>query len=38
MDTRWQVYERLKAEIARTAKSAEEYECRLKALMRKLHL
>lgn len=38
MDTRWQVYERLKAEIARTAKSAEEYERRIKALMRKLHL
>lgn len=38
MDTRWQVYERLKAEIARTAKSAEEYEQRIKALMRKLYL
>lgn len=38
MDNRWAVYERLKAEIARTAKSAEEYERRIKALVRKLNI
>lgn len=37
-DNRWAVYERLKAEIARTAKSAEEYERRIKALARRLNL
>ena len=33
-----QVYERIKAEIARTAKSAEEYERRVKALAKKLKI
>lgn len=37
-DNRWAVYERLKAEIARTAKSAAEYERRVKALARRLNL
>jgi hypothetical protein len=32
------VYERIKAEIARTAKSAEEYERRIKALAKKLRI
>lgn len=32
------VYERIKAEIARTAKSPEEYERRIKALARKLKI
>lgn len=35
---KYAVYERIKAEIARTAKSAEEYERRLKALQRKLRI
>lgn len=37
-DNRWAVYERLKAEIARTARSAAEYERRVKALARRLNL
>ena len=35
---KYAVYERIKAEIARTAKSAEEYERRVKALVRKLKI
>ena len=35
---KYAVYERIKAEIARTVKSAEEYERRLKALQRKLRI
>ncbi len=35
---KYAVYDRIKAEIARTAKSAEEYERRVKALARKLKL
>ena len=35
---KYAVYERTKAEIARTAKSAEEYERRVKALARKLKI
>ena len=35
---KYEVYERIKAEIARTAKSAEEYERRVKALVRKLKI
>jgi hypothetical protein len=38
MDNRYQVYERIKAEIARTAKSVEEYERRIKALAKKLKI
>ena len=38
MDNRYQIYERIKAEIARTAKSAEEYEKRIKALQRRLNI
>ena len=38
MDNRYQIYERIKAEIARTAKSAREYEKRIKALQRKLKI
>lgn len=38
MDNRYAVYERIKAEIARTAKSAKEYEKRLKALQKKLKI
>ena len=38
MDNRYQIYERIKAEITRTAKSAEEYEKRIKALTRKLKI
>lgn len=38
MDNRYQIYERIKAEIARTAKSPEEYERRIKALQRKLNI
>lgn len=34
-DYRFQIYERIKAEIARTAKSQEEYERRVKALAKK---
>ena len=37
-DYRFQIYERIKSEIARTAKSAEEYEKRIKALQRKLKI
>jgi hypothetical protein len=35
---KYEVYERIKAEIARTSKSAEEYERRIKALSRKLNI
>ena len=35
---KYAVYERIKAEIARTAKSAKEYEKRIKALQRRLKL
>ena len=35
---KYSVYERIKAEIARTAKSAEEYERRVKALAKKLKI
>ena len=35
---KYAIYERIKAEIARTAKSAEEYELRIKALARKLRI
>ena len=35
---KYTVYERIKAEIARTAKSQEEYERRVKALARKLKI
>lgn len=38
MDNRYAVYERIKAEIARTAKSQEEYEKRVRALVRKLKI
>jgi hypothetical protein len=38
MDNRYAVYERIKAEITRTAKSQEEYEKRIKALARKLKI
>ena len=38
MDNRYQIYERIKAEIARTAKTIEEYERRIKALARKLNI
>lgn len=38
MDNRYALYERIKAEIARTAKSPEEYERRVKALARKLRI
>lgn len=38
MDNRYQIYERIKAEIARTAKTPEEYEKRIKALQRKLNI
>ena len=38
MDNRYAVYERIKAEIARTVKTAEEYEKRIKALQRKLNI
>ena len=37
-DNRWAVYERLKAEIARTSKTPQEYERRIKALIKKLNL
>jgi hypothetical protein len=36
MDNRYSVYERIKSEIARTAKSPEEYEKRIRALAKKL--
>ena len=35
---KYAVYERIKEEIARTAKSAEEYERRVKALVKKLRI
>ncbi len=35
---KYAVYERIKAEIARTAKTADEYERRLKALQKKLKI
>lgn len=35
---KYAVYERIKAEISRTAKSAEEYERRVKALAKKLKI
>ena len=35
---KYAIYERIKAEIARTAKSAEEYERRVKALARRLKI
>lgn len=35
---KYAVYERIKAEIAQTAKSQEEYERRVKALARKLKI
>jgi hypothetical protein len=38
MDNRYAVYERIKAEISRTAKTAEEYERRIKALAKKLKI
>lgn len=38
MDNRYAVYERVKEEIARTAKTVEEYERRVKALARKLNI
>ena len=38
MDNRYQIYERIKSEIARTAKTQEEYEKRIKALVRKLKI
>lgn len=38
MDNRYKIYERIKAEIARTAKTHEEYERRIKALAKKLKI
>ena len=38
MDNRYQIYERTKAEIARTAKTPQEYEKRIKALQRRLNI
>lgn len=35
---KYALYERIKAEIARTAKTQEEYEKRIKALQRKLKI
>lgn len=35
---KYAVYERVKAEIARTAKTPEEYERRIKALQKKLKI
>lgn len=35
---KYAIYERIKAEIARTAKTPEEYEKRLRALQRKLRI
>ena len=35
---KYAVYERIKAEITRTAKSAEEYERRIKALQKRLRI
>ena len=36
MDNRVEIYKRIKAEIARTAKTPEEYQKRVKALAEKL--
>ena len=38
MDNRYQIYERIKAEIARTSKTPQEYEKRIKALQRRLNI
>lgn len=38
MDNRHQIYERIKTEIARTAKTPQEYERRIKELERKLKI
>lgn len=38
MDNRYQIYERIKAEIERTAKTPQEYEKRIKALQKKLRI
>lgn len=38
MDNRYQIYERIKAEIAQTAKTPEEYEWRINALQKKLKI
>lgn len=38
MDNRYKIYERIKAEIARTAKTPQEYEKRIKELQRKLKI
>lgn len=38
MDNRYVIYERIKTEIARTVKTNEEYEKRLKALQKKLKI
>ena len=38
MNNRYQIYERIKSEIARTAKTPQEYEKRIKALQRKLKI
>lgn len=38
MDNRYKIYERIKAEIARTAKTPQEYEKRIKTLQRKLKI
>jgi hypothetical protein len=35
---KYEAYEMIKAEIARTAKSSEEYERRIKALAKKLNI
>ena len=35
---KYEVYERIKAEIARTSKSTEEYERKVKALAKKLKI
>lgn len=37
-DRRWEYYERAKKQIAETAKSFEEYERRVRALLRRLRL
>lgn len=36
MDKRYQIYERIKAEILRTSKTPQEYEKRIKALAKKV--
>ena len=38
MDDRYKIYERIKADIARTAKTPQEYEKRIKELQRKLKI